>query len=362
MDGARIWLAYARTKGVNRRRLRALMEFFPAPQEAWQASAASLACLPGWNLLVADAILSGRPEGLRIAEAELARAETAGLRLVTMSSPAYPDLLREIPDPPPLFYVGGDAPLTHPSVAIVGTRKPTPYGLAVAERWGYELARSGLTVVSGMASGVDSAAHRGALEGGRSVAVLGSGADVAYPQGARRLHRALLERGAVISEYPPGTKPMPFHFPERNRIISGLSLGIIVVEAGDRSGTLITVGCALEQGRDVFAVPGPVTSPMSVGAHRLIREGAVLVTSPDDVLQELTARWPHLSLVSAGTQLAVSESEQRLLAAMGDGPVSAEDVAQVSGMKAPEVQALLSVLELKAIVHQITGGLYIRRS
>lgn len=230
----------------------------------------------------------------------------------------------------------------------------------MAERWGYELARAGLTVVSGMAGGVDSAAHRGALEGGTSVAVLGCGADIAYPRSSRVLYQRLVEKGAVLSEYPPGMPPLPFHFPERNRIISGLSLGIIVVEAGERSGTLITAGCALDQGRDVFAVPGPVTSPLSAGPHQMIRNGARFVTSPGEVLEELAASWRHLWPESAPDAPA-SAADDALPAALGDGPFGAEDLAAATGQSAAEVQALLTMLELKGIIRQIQGGLYVRR-
>jgi DNA processing protein len=367
VDGALRWLAFSRVPGIGRARLRILMEHLRNPHEAWEATAAQLACLPEWDERTAAQTVAGRAEGAREAAVEAAAAERAGLRLLTLLDADYPDLLRQIPDAPPLLYIGGTAPLYRPSVAIVGSRRPSVYGLSVAERLGYDLAAAGLTVVSGMAAGIDSAAHRGALAGGLSVAVLGSGADVAYPAQSRRLHGELVRKGAILSEYPPGTLPRAHHFPERNRIISGLCLGIIVVEAGERSGTLITVGCALEQGRDVFAVPGPVTSPLSAGPHRLIREGATLISGAADLLQELAARWPQVPIgvpdrlpSDAGDRQSAGP-EARLLAAIAAAAQGAEQLAQSTGLLPAEIQAALSVLEMKGLIRQLPGGLYCLR-
>ncbi|MFZ5828170.1 MAG: DNA-processing protein DprA [Bacillota bacterium] len=363
MEGALIWLIYGRARGVGRQRLAALMEHAPDAHSAWNLRQPELAGLPGFNPGVAEALVAIRkdPDARREAERDLERARAAGLRLLLYHEPHYPAKLRQIPDPPPVLYQAGPwEPDQRPAIAIVGTRKPTAYGLAVAERLGRELSQLGADVISGMARGIDSAAHRGALsEGGTSVAVLGGGADLCYPREATTIYRAMKERGGILSEQPPGTEPRRENFPERNRIISGLCDGVIVVEAGERSGTLITVTHALSQGREVFAVPGPITSPMSVGPHRLIREGACLVESGRQVLEELgfvaPAEGPiHRSLPS------LSPEEQRLLGWMGHTPRRPDELAEACGLQAAEVQATLTMLEIRGAVRRLPGGEYLR--
>jgi DNA processing protein len=281
--------------------------------------------------------------------------------LVALSDADYPVRLRYTPEPPPFFYqVGPWTPDARPVVAIVGTRKPTAYGLTVAERFGRELAQMGAIVVSGMARGIDCAAHRGALEaGGTTIAVLGGGADVCYPREAAPLYRAIRSSGAIISEQPPGSEPRSEFFPERNRIISGLAHGVVVVEAGEKSGTLITVAQAISQGRDVFAVPGPITSPMSAGPHALLKDGACLATSAEAILTELGFR-DRRRKAARESAPELEPQRARILGWMGGEPRWAGDLAEACGMPAGQVQGLLTLLELEGRVRQLPGGQYMR--
>lgn len=359
-----VWLIYGQAKGVGRHRLAALMEAYPDPGRAWRAGFAELAERPGFGPLVAEALISARrdPDFRREAERDLERARLARLRILCFNDPNYPARLKQIPDPPPLLYQAGPWEADdRPAVAIVGTRKPTAYGLSVSERLGRELAELGAVVVSGMARGIDSAAHRGALStGGTSVAVLGGGADLCYPREAAAIYKAMSERGAILSEQPPGTEPRRENFPERNRIISGLCDGVIVVEAGEQSGTLITVTQALSQGREVFAVPGPITSPMSVGPHRLIREGACLITSARQVLEELGRLAPAEGPIDRPPPQGLSPAEQRILGWMGTELRRPDDLAGACGLSVAEVQAALTMLEIRGAVRRLADGQYMR--
>lgn len=354
------WLVMAQAEGVGRRRLATLMTTVPDPVAAWRMTAAELTSLEGWSRPSAANLVAARrnPVLWTRAEADWRAAERAGLKLISLADPDYPRRLRLIPDPPPLLYQAGPGvPDDRPAIAIVGTRKPTPYGLSVAERFGADLAAAGAVVISGMALGIDSAAHRGALRtGGLSVAVLGTGADVPYPRTSTGLYRRLLETGAVLSELPPGTGARPEAFPERNRIISGLADAIVVVEAGEKSGTLITVQSALEQGREVFAVPGPIWSPMSVGPHRLLGEGAALGLSAQQILAELGVE----SATGRTQQANVGPEEARLLAWMGDGTWTAGDLVQATGLSPAEVQARLTLLAVQGLVQILPGGQFLR--
>jgi DNA processing protein len=354
------WLVMAQAEGVGRRRLATLMTAVPDPQQAWRLSAHELACLEGWSRMAASALVAVRQsrEAWAKAEADWRAAERSGLHVFTLADASYPRRLRLIPDPPPLLYQAGPGvPDDRPTIAIVGTRKPTPYGLSVAERFGADLAAAGAVVISGMALGIDSAAHRGALRaGGLSVAVLGTGADVPYPRAATGLYRRLVETGAVLSELPPGTGARPEAFPERNRIISGLADAVVVVEAGEKSGTLITVQSALEQGREVFAVPGPVWSPMSVGPHRLLGEGAALGLSAEQILAELGVE----RTLGRSTPANLTPAEARLLAWMGDSPWSPGDLVEATGLAPAEVQARLTLLAVRGHVQILPSGQFLR--
>ena len=269
-------------------RLRRALDAFGGLDRLWAASVSELQQAAGLSRPFAERLAAARQDDARF-ERELALAERCGVAILTLADAAYPARLRTIPDPPLALYVRGAlAAADEAAVAVVGARRASLYGLQCADRLSQDLALRGLTVVSGLAVGIDGAAHRGALRaGGRTLAVLGSGLARVYPPAHERLAEEVAGRGAVLSEYPLEAEPFPGHFPQRNRIISGLSLGVVVVEASARSGALITADCALEQGREVFAVPGPMTSVTSEGTHRLLKQGARLVTSVEDILEEL---------------------------------------------------------------------------
>ncbi|MFW6092390.1 MAG: DNA-processing protein DprA [Pseudomonadota bacterium] len=285
-----------------------------------------------------------------------------GILLLEPENPRFPPLLRVIPDPPLLLYARGDtAALEAPAVAVVGARRCTRPGAEMASQLSAELAGRGVTVVSGLARGIDAAAHKGAVARGRTVAVLGSGVADPYPVGHRGLVEAILRNGGLlISEYPPFTPALRHHFPERNRLISGLSLGVVVVEAGERSGSSITARSALEQGREVLAVPGPVTSPASRGCHRLLRDGAALVESAADVLETLGLHDARAPAAPEGTVTPTDPDAARLLEAVAATATSLDEVVAITGMSSRAAAAGLVELELGGFVRQVPGG-YIRR-
>jgi len=300
---------------------------------------------------------------------ERMQLETEGAsERIALGDARYPENLREITTPPERLYVRGrfteeDAL----AVAIVGSRAATSYGLAVAERLAADLAARGVTVVSGLARGIDSAAHRGALRaGGRTIAVLGSGVDVIYPPENRRLAGEVASHGAVVSQFEPGTRPLSGHFPARNRVIAGLALAVVVVEAAEKSGALITAGFAAELGREVLAVPGRVNSPESRGAHRLIQDGAALVQDADEVIAALPARWQACVKgttgrdTRAGTAPVERGDSGRVLAAIGEDPVTIDEVIERSGVAAGRATALLLELELAGRVRQLDGKRFAR--
>jgi DNA processing protein len=290
------------------------------------------------------------------AAAAIRRAATGGIRAVSWGEAAYPAALRNITDPPFVLWLRGQASaLELPAVAMVGSRAASPYGLAVAERLAADLAARGVAIVSGLARGVDSAAHRGALAGGgATIAVLGSGADVIYPPEHAALAREIAASGAVISELVPGTPPRKMFFPLRNRIISGLSRAVVVVEAGEKSGSLITARCALDQGRDVLAVPGNVLSGRNRGAHGLLRDGAKIVDGPDDILEELgMARQ-----VPASDGVSV---EDPVLASLTPGePADLDAIAERSGFAPARLLTRLFELELQGLIARTGGGRFVR--
>ena len=313
---------------------------------------------------------------------ERIRTETGrATRQIPLGDTAYPANLREIQAPPErLFVRGALAEDDALAIAIVGSRAATPYGLAVAERLGADLAARGVTVVSGLARGIDSAAHRGALRaGGRTIAVLGSGVDVIYPPENRLLAGEIEAQGALVSQFEPGTRPLAGHFPARNRVIAGLSLGVVVVEAASRSGSLITAGLAGDMGREVMAVPGPLTSPQSVGAHRLIQDGAALIQGWEDVVAQLPLRWrdlvkPMLATMSATQagcrdnldhgQHAERHVEDKdaglLLRIIGEEPVGIDSIIESSGMAVGRASALLVTLEVEGRIRQLDGKRFVQ--
>jgi DNA processing protein len=293
----------------------------------------------------------------------LARAGEQGIAPVPWADASYPVALTTIVDSPPVLWTRGDVSvLSTPSVAIVGARAASPYGLSVAEHLAADLAGSGVTVVSGLARGVDSAAHRGALSGrGLTVAVLGCGADIVYPPEHRTLARDIERRGVIVSELAPGTPPLPHFFPQRNRIISGLSRAVVVIEAGEKSGSLITARCALDQGRDVLAVPGNVLSGRNRGAHGLLRDGAKIVESADDILEELGMLAPgDGSRRKTGDRLP-SPSTDPVLACLTPGePSDLDAIAERTGLSTARLLPRLFELEMRGIVARVGGGRFVR--
>lgn len=286
-----------------------------------------------------------------------------GARVVTILDEGYPAHLKEIPDAPIVLYLQGKLPgRIENSVAIVGARDATLYGLQMAERFARELAEAGVPVVSGLARGIDAAAHRGALRSsGETVGVLGCGLDIVYPKENRALFGNIREKGCIISEFPFGTPPLAWNFPRRNRIVSGLSCGVLVVEANVKSGALITVEFALEQGRDVFAIPGRVDSPMSQGPHAIIRQGARLVVSADDILQELPegcVRSPAVQGPACPADTGLKADEKDLLNIIREGSVSLDFLGVKTGKNPSGLMAPLLSLQLKKIIRELPGKIY----
>ncbi|HEU5314617.1 MAG TPA: DNA-processing protein DprA [Chloroflexota bacterium] len=363
------WIAFNRAPGVGVVRFRRLLERFGSLAEAWGAPRSALA-EAGLDRRALDGVT--QLQGTLGLESEVQRVRDAGARAVTWQDPDYPRLLKEIADPPPVLYVKGALlPADDQAVAMVGTRRATVYGRDVAERLARDLTAAGMTVVSGLAKGIDTHAHRGALAAdGRTIAVLGHGIDTLYPYENRRLAEEILQSGALVTDYALGTGPLAENFPPRNRIISGLSAGVVVVEADHTSGALITSKFALDQGREVFAVPGPITSPASRGCNRLIQDGAKLVTAAEDVLVELN---PHLlrlpSAPAAAAQLpltlgAASDGGDGaihpLIAALREmgGPAHVDQLARALGVPVAEVSGGLALLELEGRVRHAGGMRY----
>lgn len=299
-------------------------------------------------------------------------ARHLGIKILTQAEPSYPENLRTIPDPPLVLYITGEPlPEDRYAIAIVGSRKATDYGMRATERLSKDLAEAGITIVSGFARGIDTVAHATSLEiGGRTIGVFAGGLDRPYPPENKPLLKKILENGYIISEFPPGTRPLKENFPRRNRIISGLSLGVIVVEAAEKSGALITASYGLEQGREVFAVPGSIFSKNSSGTNNLIKAGAKLVSSARDVLEELVPRLKELIKEKGTGILEVSRhqiprstrgtleftaKEMDIIKIMNDEPIHIDEIIRKSGMSPKEVASILSGLELKGVVRQIEG-------
>nr|WP_322786317.1 DNA-processing protein DprA [Desulfofundulus thermocisternus] len=355
------WLGWQYLLPGGARYVWSLVKKFGSPGAAWAASGEELVTRGGLEPGMAGSLVHRRAE-LNLRE-ELARLQEQDIKYVTIEDGEYPRLLRNIFDPPPALFVRGSlSRLGEQAVAVVGSRRPTPYGLAVAEKLGEELARAGLAVVSGMARGIDSAAHRGALAaGGMTVAVLGCGVDVVYPRENRRLMEEIIRSGAVVSEFPPGSPPEAWHFPVRNRIISGLSRATVVVEAAEKSGALITADLALEQGREVMAVPGPVTSPQSRGPNQLIKQGARLVEGAEDILEELgmTCLFPAGERQSPALPRLTAD-EEAVYGTLSTEPLPVDVVVEKTGLAVQQVLSALMFLEVKGLVRQFPGRLYAR--
>ncbi len=357
LDGAKYWVGFDRVPYVGPARIARLLDRFGSLERAWQASPSELRQILDQRAL--ESLLSTR-YALSLDD-EMARIARAGISVLTLDGLGYPPRLAEITAPPPVLYLRGTViPEDEVAVAIVGTRRLTAYGREVTTRLAGDLATAGVTIVSGLARGIDGVAHQAALAaGGRTIAVLGSGPDVIYPPEHRNLAAQVAESGAVLADYPPGRKPDAQNFPARNRIIAGISLGVIVVEAPSRSGALITVDFAADQGRDVFAVPGSIFSAASAGCHRLLRDGARPVTCADDVLEELNLG-SRQSQVAVQQVMPLDEDERRLLALLTGDPQHIDEVAAASARPIHEVNALLVTLELKGLVRNAGAQHYTR--
>ena len=353
------WLAFNKVPRIGRVRIGMLEAHFGTLEQAWRAGLTELTAA-GLDSRTATTVATRK---LRIdPDAELEQVVKAGIRAYTWHDDEYPARLKEIYDVPPVLYVRGElSPDDERSIAVVGTRKPSAYGREVAYQLTQDVAKSGVTIVSGLALGIDAVAHQAAVDAGRrTVAVLGSGVDVIYPWRHAKLVERIVENGAIVSEHPLGTRPSAQHFPRRNRIMSGMTLGTVVIEAGEKSGALLTAHHALEQNREVFAVPGNVFAPTSRGTNRLIRDSAAkLVIDYKDVLQEL-----NLSYVGEQIEMAAhfpeDDNEAALLGFVTYDPVHIDEVVRSSGMDISLVSGALAMMELKGVVRQVGGMNYIR--
>jgi DNA processing protein len=370
-----LWLALALTDGLGPTRARRLVEHFGTIEHVFQASLTELEAT-GIQAISAQSLGTGK--SLELAQEESIRVRAAGVEVVTLDDPLYPSRLREIYDPPLLLYVRGPLELlSQPGIAVIGTRHPTPYGSGMAERLACDLAHQGLVIFSGMARGVDTAGHRGALAAkGKTVAVFGTGVDVMYPKENSRLaDQILAANGAILSEFPMGSFAAPQNFPIRNRIISGLSIGVLVVEAAEYSGTRITARCALEQGRDVFAVPGNVINKNSWGPNTLIKQGAKLVATWDDVWEELPQD-VRLALAPArnesqaggtaslfGEDSELGPHEKKIFAVLkADEATHIDEIVEQlePEVSSSEIFAALFELELSGKVKQLPGKNFVK--
>jgi len=350
------WFALKSIPHVGNVTIRRLVDHFGSPERALRASEVELSRVKGVSASAIASILG--QEQYPAAEKECELVKRSGARIVTFPSPEYPRLLLQIPACPPFLYVKGEIRPLETAVAIVGSRRASPYGLATTATLARELALRGITIVSGMARGIDAVAHRCALaEGGRSIGVLGCGIDIVYPVENRRLYTDMADKGALVSEFPMGTLPLAENFPRRNRIISGLSGGVLIVEAAEGSGSLITAQYALEQGRDVFAVPGSIRSPLSRGANRLIKQGAKLVESVEDILDELPQRTGGTEVIPQ-TRFSFSPHEATIYSLLSDTPLHIDAIVEKCALTVGEVSAILLRLEVQGVITQLPGKLF----
>ena len=358
MESCIQWLGLKTVPGVGNRLFLNLIQHFGELAKVFSASRGELLQVEGVNARLVSAIQDYKIP--REVEEDLSLAEKNGVRIITFSDPDYPTLLRHIHDPPPVLYVYGSLHPDSLNIAIVGSRNATPYGRTVTEGLSGDLIRRGFTVVSGMARGIDSAAHIGALTaGGKTIAVLGCGLGTIYPAENKKLFHRIAENGAVISEFPFLTSPEAHNFPIRNRIISGLSLGAVIVEATHQSGSLITARLAAEQGREVFAVPGSITSFKSMGTHRLIKQGAKLVEHVDDIVEELNIAQPIPSVhIKEEPTIPLTPEEKRIIDELSPYPVHIDKLVRRLSLSAAHVSGTLLQLELKGLVTQSPGKFF----
>jgi len=357
MDRKEAWVVLNMVSTLSGDRVQSLQSVFGGPEELLRASTRDIASLLRIDQEKARSILEKSKKIDYIKE--FSRAKREGIEIITLDDTDYPPSLKFIHSPPLVLYIKGRLlPQDRLAMAVVGTRKSTYYGNTVAEVLSKDLSERGVTIVSGLASGIDTAAHRGALKGGgRTIAVLGTGMDICYPSQNRKLFKRIPEAGAIVSEYPMGTPPHRYNFPLRNRIISGLSLGTVIVEAPERSGALITADLALEQGRDVFVVPGSIFSKASRGAHNLIKQGAKLTENAKDVLDEFDSLKQLISpgqhqTMGVTRRIELGKKEQRIYDTIAAEPIHIDLISKKSQISITEVTRILSILELRGIVKQ----------
>lgn len=356
------WLRFVHVD-MSARRSRILLHHFGTPKAILEASVEEIGSIVGKRNSPVDRIHKVREMDI---SSDLQKMQKLDISLETVLDPDYPPNLKEIPDPPNTLFIRGNLLESDRfAIAIVGTRRPSAYGEEIASVFARDLAQRGLTIVSGMAYGIDTCAHRAALAaGGRTIAVLGCGVDNCYPQSNRKLMEEISQNGAVISEYALGTQPEGWRFPARNRIISGLSLGIVVVDAPSDSGALITADFALEQGREVFAVPGPIHLESSRGAHRLLKEGATLVESADDVLAVLGIETTENPVVVEPSTIPkdLDPNSSKILKILSLEPIQGDELIRETGLTASEVGTSLMMLEIRGIIRRLPGGRFVRTS
>lgn len=355
------WIGLKAVPGIGNVAFRRLLEIFDTPEGALTASPRSLAGIKGVTPAIIEEIHAG--SWRRFADEECLRLKGSGARLVTFTSCDYPKSLFEISDPPPFLYVKGELRSSEVSVAIVGSRRASSYGLMATANLAGALSSHGVCIVSGMARGVDTAAHKAALlAGGRSIGVLGCGIDQVYPPENRKLFEEMAQKGCLVSEFPLGTLPLAENFPRRNRIISGLSSGVLVVEAAEKSGSLITAQFALEHGRDVFAVPGNISFAASRGCNRLIKQGAKLVDCVEDILEELPGGAPTVTdsplFQKPARSFALTPKEAAIFELLSRSPLHIDDIIAQTELTAAEVSSMLLHLELKGAVTPLPGTHY----
>ena len=348
--------------GVGPHKMRALIGHFRSATEVFAASRSDLTGVTGIDKKTAESICNF--DGLALAESQLQKAEKCGAQLISFWDKEYPALLKQIYDPPVILFIRGFfQEKDSNSIAVVGTRKPSSYGKLVADKLVSELSRKGLTIVSGLAYGIDTIAHESALNsGGRTMAVVGTGLDIVYPSQNMKLFDKIIQNGSVISEFPFGTGPDRQNFPRRNRIICGLSHGILVIEAGIKSGALITAAIALEQNREVFAVPGNITSSQSVGTNELIKQGAQVVTCAEDIIEELSVKLTSIfkSQTADVSTLNLTEAEKNIIRVLSSEPKHIDTIAQEANQLTSQVLSTLLTLELKSQVKQLAGKMFVR--
>jgi DNA processing protein len=356
-DSRLYWIGFNLVKGIGAVRFRQLLAFFGSAAMAWQAPSDALEQAGLSPKIIHNLVQIRKQVDL---EQVWARIQQLGILVLTWEDEAYPRLLKEIEQPPPVLYSRGSLLIEDEwAVAVVGTRRMTSYGRQVVEDIATALAASGVTVVSGLAIGIDTHAHQAALRtGGRTLAVLGSGVDHIYPPSNRRLAEEIIANGALLSDYPPGTGPDAANFPARNRIISGLARIVVVVEAGETSGALITANFALEQGRDVFAVPGSIYAPQSKGTNRLIQQGATPLLDPQELLAVLNMTMA-VEHKTARTVLPSDPTEAAILATLNQEPRHIDEVQQTTQLPIAQVSAALTMMELKGLVRQVGGMQYV---